>query len=130
MIRRLVVLSAVALACAPSERVAGSTERFEVPVGNVTFYAEVRATEVDAMAVLAEIRLRREDGSTAGAVSGGASSWTGVVPDEGIDVMFANLQSAPGVPAPLNAVVLHVKATVDTAHHVHFDLSSDAMCIR
>ena len=103
-------------------------------------YAEIRATEVDvptdpgaAPLVRAEIRLVRDDGTDAGVVrdsDGTSPSWTGVVTGEGLEVQFYNLQIEAGVPAPLNAVVLHVKVSVDDANRVEFDLRSNAICIR
>jgi hypothetical protein len=108
-------------------------------VGDVTFHAEIRATEIVTApgegdpVPRAEIRLLRDDGSDVGTVySGGGYGpvWSGVVPREGIEIQFSNLMAEPGVPAPLNVAVLSVKSSVDSAGKIVFAVKSSAMCIR
>ena len=148
MLRYVIALSALLLACgsseppavSPSVETTGRTERFEVPIGDGLIYAEIRTTEVVAPAgpdaaplVRAAIRLCRDNGTDAGVAwesSGSAPGWTGVVPGDGIDVTFHRLEVEAGVPAALNGVVLHVKASVDDANRVVFDVRSNAICIR
>jgi len=145
MVRPLLVLAALLAACGAPESTTGSppaprVERFEVPVGDALFFAEVRTAEVVPEAgpegtagVRISIRLLREDGTDAGTAhyaKDRGPGWSGVVTGEETEIMFRRLQVEPGVPAPLNAVVLHVKADVGDGNRVDLGLRSNAICIR
>lgn len=144
MPRILVALSALLAACGGSEPprpdIATGPERFEVPVMSLLLYAEVRALELvppesaeGATRVRAAIRICRADGSDAGTVFGVTQpgpGWTGVLSDRETEIEFDRLEAAPGIPAPLNVVILKVKASVDDAGQVTFDVHSTAICVR
>jgi len=128
----LLCLCGLLASCGSPGQAGSAVQRFDVPVGSVTFHAEVRTVAVTP-AVRATIRLVRDDGTDAGVAFGhddADPAWTGVVPRDGADMEFNRLESEPGVPAPLNVVRIHVTASVASEDRVAYELRSEAICIR
>jgi len=118
----------------------GETQRFTVPVGDKTVFAEVRALEVLPPAakggksrVRCEVRLKRKDGGTAGipVLDWKKEVWTAEIEEgETARMDFGGIVVEEGVIPPLNAVQITLSPVLDGPRQISFDCHGNGLLAR
>jgi hypothetical protein len=118
----------------------GEVQRFKVPIGDETVFAEVRAIEVLPPAaeggksrIRCEVRLKRKDGGPAGVptLDWKKEVWTAEIEEgETAQMDFGRIVVEKGVVPPLNAVRVTLSPVLDGPRRVSFDFEGNAFCVR